>query len=170
MTTSPPTEDEPAEIRAVSHPTTADIADVGLLRLLQSSRELVDLNQIATMCGINSRQATSRWRRAMENYVLRHHDQWPPTMAALRGEVDNPGGPEIDALPPHPNVLPPPAITGDGGRAQARWYAGDIYRWAMRTRRISLLDCKPIIGMARRSMTAARTGPALRTSRVHDSE
>jgi hypothetical protein len=127
----------------VEHPSPEDL-DWGLIDQLQGDRTLVDLAEVAAMCGMASRQSAWHWHRAAQNYLLRGYREWPPSSQALRNEVD--GGRGTDTTQPrtsgsapyftHPNVLPPADISG-AGRGQDRWYKGTIYRWGMKVRRIS---------------------------------
>lgn len=125
------------------HPHPDDL-DWDLMATLHSDRTLVDLADIAAMCGMANSHAAWLWFRAAKNYLLRGYREWPPSVDALKNEVH--GTPDNTTLRPppdgpvpyftHPSVLPPPDFPGRA-RGQDRWYKGTIYRWGMQVRRIS---------------------------------
>lgn len=132
-TAAPPSDDW----ELIPHPSDHDI-DWGLIERLINDRTLVDLAEIAEMCGLASRQSAWLWLRAAQNYLIRGYTKWPPTSSELRNQVgDTPGLPSQPHYFVHRAILPPPDIPGGGKRGQDRWYRGTIYAWGMRTRRIS---------------------------------
>lgn len=118
------------------HPS-AESFDWDLAERLCNDRTLVDLGEVATMCGMTSRQSAYFWLRGAQNYRERGLRTWPPTGHSLRNLLPKPESqqPPAKALL-HPSILPPPDVPG-GGRGLDRWYKGTIYAWGMRTRRIS---------------------------------
>ena len=117
------------------HPYAGDV-DWNLVSTLCGSRTLVDINRVAEMCGVASRQSPWLWQRAGSNYVVNGVNAWPPTPEVLREVVTGDSRKPMAPLP-HPSVLPAPDVPADRIR-NARWYEGTIYRWGMRTRRITL--------------------------------
>lgn len=119
------------------NPNPADI-DWDLIERLWSDRTLVDLAEIADMCGMTRVNSAATWQRAAQNYLVRGHRSWPPSTAILRQCTDpaDDGAAPVTWYPVHPSLLPPPDVPGK--RGQNRWYKGTIYRWGMQTRRLDL--------------------------------
>lgn len=117
------------------HPCADDI-DWELVHRLWASRTLVELPRIAEMCAVASRQSPWHWQRAARNYTDNGVNRWPPTAEVLREVVHGDAPAPVQPLT-HPSVLPPPDVPGDGQRLD-RWYEGTIYRWGMKTGRITV--------------------------------
>lgn len=118
------------------HPSPADI-DWGRIEELFNDRTLVRAVDISEMCGMAQVNSATHWQRAAQNYLVRGHRQWPPSLSIMRQKVDGDGaaGNDLpDWYPPHSSLLPPPDVPGKHG--QNRWYKGTIYKWGMRTRRL----------------------------------
>lgn len=130
------------------HPHAGDV-DWDLVGRLFASRTLIDVNRVAEMCGVNTRQSPWLWQRAGANYFVNGVNTWPPSTTVLRGIVK--GDPKHPTQPlPHPSVLPPPDVPAASIRL-ARWYEGTIYRWGMKTRRITMTgEPLPRVGRPKR--------------------
>lgn len=128
------TEQPPEFWEMEPHPHAGEV-DWALVDRLWADQTLVDINDIAAMCGLSSRQSPWLWRRASANYSVNGVTSWPPTPDVLREVVV--GDPQHPTIPlPHQCVLPPPDVPGSTSH-NSRWYKGTIYRWGMATRRIS---------------------------------
>lgn len=128
------------------HPSPDDI-DWDLIDRLCADRTLIDLGEVATMCGLAHRQHAWKWVRPARNYLVGHYRQWPPPPEVLLNKIDF----EDDGRPPgryftHRLILPPPDFPGRL-RGKDRWYKGTIYGWGMRVHRISITG-EPIPAMS----------------------
>lgn len=123
----------------IAHPHVSDV-DLEAVRRLSSDRTLITLQEIGKIFGSPSKQVLYRWLNAAMHYLEGHQRVWPPDIQRLRSKPE-PGSPHTTfdrGLPPHPSVLPPPAIMPGTGLSPALWYAGEIYKWGFRTGRLDL--------------------------------
>jgi len=114
---------------------TPDESDSAKLLEMCSSTEPWTTAQIAEFFGV-SRNVVWHWARASRNYQFHGATTWPPTQVELRLAYGGatPAAEPRDWWPPHPTILPPVDLPGDGGRD--RWLKGTIVKWARKTKRV----------------------------------